>query len=178
VTIGICGKARHGKTTAAATLEDYFAQRQWPGVFTISISDYVMEDVYAAGLIPQETPRENLTPEQLAFLVETGKRRRREDPDYWLDKMSKYVFEARPEVLLVPNVRFPNEVAWVQAMNGIMLRIVRIDDNGKPFVSPDRDPNDETETSLDGYKADYSISATCTPWLIDAVSHFAHGEFE
>jgi hypothetical protein len=74
--------------------------------------------------------------------------RRAEDVDYWIKAFDSYVAQdlRMGNHLIVHDVRFPNEAAWVLDRGGIMLRL-------DPFDGwqPGEFAGHASETSLDEY---------------------------
>ena len=68
--------------------------------------------------------------------------------DYWMDRLSDRYNREGPVRLVVPDTRFPNEAAWIRAMNGQMWRVDRDEPVGG---HRNRDPNHASETSLDSW---------------------------
>ena len=102
-------------------------------------------------------PREALTKEELQVLVDVGKEMRDEDENFWLERIEKRI-ENRPLLVIVPNIRYANEAAWVDE-RGFLIRVTALNMNGSPYISPDRDPNHDSETELEFARADYYITA-------------------
>lgn len=67
--------------------------------------------------------------------------RRSVDPDYWLDKVISRISEEQPEVALITDVRFPNEMLWCKEY-GDVIKVVR---PGAPPVN-----EHVSEKALDG----------------------------
>jgi len=61
--------------------------------------------------------------------------------DCWINAWTKRVGESTADVVLVPDVRFPNELKAVQDMNGFVIRLMRA-----PFADQDQHLS---ETALD-----------------------------
>lgn len=77
--------------------------------------------------------------------------RRSVDPEYWVKKWVHRYTQMFSENVCVDDVRFLNEVDAVKRFGGVIVRIVRSDvtDTGEH----------ESETQLDGYEADFTITA-------------------
>lgn len=82
--------------------------------------------------------------------------RRAQAPDYWVKKTMAKIAEDNPEVALICDVRFPNEVEGIRAAGGYVVRVDRVG-----FVSDV--PEHYSEKALDGFSDldwDYVIKAS------------------
>jgi len=87
-----------------------------------------------------------------ALLQEYGTEvRRADDPRYWVKKVARWVEDCRPQRLVVPDVRFRNEVEFVRALGG---RYVRVD---RPGVEPVALGTHASESELNGAEPDYVV---------------------
>ena len=87
-----------------------------------------------------------------ALLQEYGTEvRRADDPRYWVKKVAGWGEDYRPQRLVVPDVRFRNEIEFVRALGG---RYVRVDRPGVESVALD---THASESELDGVEPDYVI---------------------
>jgi len=81
--------------------------------------------------------------------------RRAQDPDYWVKKTMARISEENPEVALISDLRFPNEVEGIRAAGGYVVRVDRVG-----YVSDV--PEHVSEKALDGMSEmdwDYVIKA-------------------
>ena len=165
--IGFSGRARHGKSEACEAIAKYVATEVWrpktgelctchtPGIAiqhrataTIyDIGNFVRLYCIGKGRLPA-VGRKDMTKEQLQVLIDVGKEKRAEDPEYWLKRMFTAIGADQPDVALIPNLRYWNEVDAVKQRGGYVVRVSRLTGSGADFISPDRDPNDVSETSL------------------------------
>lgn len=77
--------------------------------------------------------------------------RRAQDPFYWVRLLGAEILADKPKVALITDVRFMNEVFFVKANEGFMVRVMREGfDNGVH--------NHVSEQELKGYAFDYTIS--------------------
>lgn len=132
VVIGLGAKARSGKDTVAAAIAN-----QQPGVkvqgFAVALKAYCH---VAHGMREKDS--------RLLQVVGTDVWRHL-DPDIWVRVLHDMTHNDPPRVLIVPDVRFPNEADFIHQVGGYLARIDRID---RPI---DRDPNHPSETALDTY---------------------------
>jgi hypothetical protein len=120
--LGIGYKARHGKSTVAAAW-----RRRVPGALIIELSDHVAT---AARIYHGMTTRDP------AALVRVGQTYRTLfGDDVWLRCCYGQICDRRPTLAIVPNIRFPNEAAFVRALGGRLVRVARVNADATPFVS-------------------------------------------
>lgn len=155
--IGVLGRARNGKSTVVSAMVERAEEKSLkPWVYDIGglVRSFCVEH----GLLP-DVPREAMTAAQLDTLVRIGKTQREEQPDFWIQDVEEF-YQSHPEtVVLIPNVRYNNELALVRRNGGHVVRITALNPNGSVFISRDRDPNHVSETELLDARADYSIVA-------------------
>jgi len=125
------------------------------GIYDIGqvVIDYCVE----VGLLPRK-PREGLTADELAIVVREGHAGRKADPQIWLSRIEQAIQRDNFEVALIPNARIENEVAFVRSRGGYIVKATRLNLNGSPYISPDRDPNHILETCLALAPADFYIT--------------------
>jgi len=146
--IGIGHKCRHGKDTTA----NHIVQQTRGAARIFSFAD----DVYAIARVIFGMKQKN--PSMLQWLGTEGFRSK--DADTWVNSLYWNVYNKRPRIAVIPDCRFPNEVAFIKSMGGVAIKVSRFDKDGLPYVAADRDPNHPSETALDGYDGwDYTIKA-------------------
>lgn len=134
--VGLSGKIHSGKSyVAKALVKDH-------GFNVQSFANPLKEDVVAMGfdrkVVFYEKP-----PWMRALLQVYGQAKRAIDPDYWVKRAETALDYLNPgNVFIFDDVRFENEVDWIQDQGGVVIRLGRI---GYPPVS-----NDISETALDG----------------------------
>jgi hypothetical protein len=52
--------------------------------------------------------------------------RRAQDPFYWVSKLNEQLEIDKPAIALIPDLRFPSEVSWVQSNRGFIIRVDRL----------------------------------------------------
>jgi hypothetical protein len=106
-----------------------------------------------AGLMPEWVHFEEPKPRSLLQWWGTDFRRAK-DPDYWVKRLRKTLEQHKPDVALITDVRFPNEVDFIHGMGGHVVKVTRTS-------TPDVDVNEHpSEAMLDGYTGwDYHIKA-------------------
>jgi hypothetical protein len=158
VLIGFSGRARHGKTECTLAMKEYVQKCEYRTVGIYDVGAMILKTCITSGRLP-EVKREDMTREQIQVLIDVGKEMKHSfGQDYFAKRC---VAEAREEgvaVALCPNLRLPPEaLAWRDA-RGIMVRVTRLNADGSLFISPDRNPNDITETALQFWPADYYLT--------------------
>ena len=142
LVIGIGHKARQGKDTAArAIIKECAAQGLYAKQY--GFCDALKAYCRVLGMREKDAP--------LLQTVGTNVFRHL-DPDIWIRILQDTLREQQPDVAVITDVRFPNEVEGIRALGGKVIKVVRVDENWQPWVSPDRDPNHESEIALDSYK--------------------------
>ena len=158
--IGITGRARSGKSTVAKAI---LASAKEAGLSAkiYELSDYVLQDLKDSEDIPSTATREDLK-ENVSLLVKRGMERRKEDEDYWVKKLQEDYDKNTPDIAIVPNIRFHNEAYFVKNSScfvvGCIIRVSALVKDHVEFISPDRDPNHESEITTYDIDADYFLT--------------------
>ena len=125
--IGISGKKRSGKDTVYQLIRKDIAYRGNVFIARAAFGDDIKEEVAKAtgkSLAHIEENKERFRP----ILQWWGAdfRRHYEGENYWLDRMQRMMSSIRdPEVLVITDVRYPNEANLVKSFGGIMIRVKR-----------------------------------------------------
>lgn len=155
--LGFAGRARAGKDSAAAAICTHCLDAgTTAGIY--SISQIILDDCIKRGLIPRKQ-RGELNADELAVLVREGTAARKVDLQVWLFKIQKAIYHDNFEVALIPNVRFQREADFIHKRGGYIVKVLRLNQNGSTYISPDRDPNDVLETDLTFAPADFYLTA-------------------
>ena len=85
---------------------------------------------------------------------------RHKDEDFWV-KMLDYQFqEEKPEVAIIPDVRFPNEINWIEAKGGICIRMTRwVHMCDEMYYTDDRPKDHPSEIALDDHTFKFNFDA-------------------
>jgi hypothetical protein len=83
--------------------------------------------------------------------------RRRQDPDYWVNKLTEAI-PGKLDMVLITDVRFPNEAECIKNRGGYNVKIQRLGPDGSPYVAPDRPADHPSEIALNGYNFDFYIT--------------------
>lgn len=139
--IGLTGRAGAGKSTVAAYLQDKYAYAE------IAFADPIVNMLHSlladanigSGWITERALKEQPTPlgfsyRQLAQSLGTEWGRGLA-PDFWVRVASQRVIalQAGGDNVVISDVRFPNEAAFIQAHGGVLVRVLRQD---LPAVRP------------------------------------------
>lgn len=155
--IGLVGRARSGKSTVVSAMVERAEEKSLkPWVY--DIGGLVRAFCVEHGILP-DIPRESMTHEQLDTLVKVGKEQRGLQPDFWIQDVEAFYQKNRQTVVLIPNVRYENELALVRRNGGHIVRVTALNPNGSVYISRDRDPNHVSETELLDARSDFSITA-------------------
>lgn len=158
IVLGIVGRARNGKSTVADAIQHAARTMYNLSAKQYSIGDLVLEFCIRSGRVPPKQ-REELNSAELQTLVHVGKQQRDADADFWIRKVRGAMIEDSPDIAIIPNVRFQSEVDLVKEQGGWLLRVTALNADGSPFLSPDRDPNDSSETQLHALQTDFALTA-------------------
>lgn len=139
VLIGLCGRAGSGKTTAADYLRA--AHEFEPVAFADAIKDMLDQHLtarnidyahlYEPKLKEQPLPRIGLSAREL--MQRLGDAFRGADPDYWIKALADTAgllglpAHRQPvhDRIVVLDVRYPNEAAWLIEQGGVLIRLHR-----------------------------------------------------
>ena len=145
--IGLSGRMQSGKTTVANYLNGNLPNSVISGFFQHAKEAFV--DVFGLDMKPSDLNNQNTknsvhscgkTYRQM--LQEFGRKMRDIDQDIWVGKWKQCLPENGFDFLIVPDVRFEDEVDAIKDLGGVVIRLTR-----NPVKS-----GHETETGLDGYE--------------------------
>lgn len=170
LVLGFGHRARQGKNTAA----DAILQAQYlpldVEVRQYAFADELKREVRRAcatfggqyelikawqesGLMPAWVECEEPKPRSLLQWWGTEYRRAK-DPDYWVKRLRKTLTEHNPDVALITDVRFLNEVDFIHELGGKVVKCERL---GIPDITVHEHPS---EAVLDAYQGfDFHIKA-------------------
>lgn len=144
--LGFGSKARQGKDLAGQAIETYF-NSQYPKYPQVKIFKF------ADALYDICRKEYGMTTKDPALLQRVGKERRQQEPTYWIDRL-RFDMGNFNGVGIITDVRYQNEAWWIKSFGGFVINVTRLNDDGTPFISPDRDPNHVSECELDNYNFD------------------------
>lgn len=157
--LGVCGVATSGKDTFFNVLKKLlstdFNNTGITNCERVAFADelkhetdaFLMENVNISAFTKDPAEKEVIRP----FLVTYGTHvRRKLDQECWIKKLEKRIrrinkASAEQTLLCVTDVRFENEVRWVQDQDGKVIHVTR-KENGKiiPPANKDEEENDPT----------------------------------
>lgn len=136
IIVGFGNKARNGKDTLAAKLQE----RLLRSTKVLAFADDLKALARALGMQEKNGP----------FLQQLGAAMRTLNKQYWIAKLEARMMEADADVILIPDVRYRNEVDWITAHGGLVVRVSRIMPDGSCYRAPDRPAEHPSECELDG----------------------------
>lgn len=147
--VGLGHKAQQGKSTLAQMIHELA-----PAETKIyNFSDAIVAHARAFGLMgAKKNP-------QLLQTLGADIYRKHINADYWIRQLQYSIAADSPRVALVTGVRFTNEFEWIQENNGICVQVIRVNETGGQWISPDRPARHLSEVELDGAVWDYTVSA-------------------
>jgi hypothetical protein len=163
--IGIAGVARSGKDSLALEIENLIRASRGLTIYRTSlaqplkedcknfIKDYLDLDVFTDNNEEKATFRE--------FLVWYGKvKRQQTEGKYWTNLLDQRVEEYRPDVCIIPDVRYQqyegDEVSWLKTKpKNILIHLQRIAINGE--IVPPANMDESINDSIIQNSADYKI---------------------
>lgn len=161
ILIGWSGRARHGKTECTLAVKRY-AEYINESVGVYDIGAMILKTCIELGRLPQ-MKREDMTKEQIQVLIDVGKELKNEHgQDYFAQRVIAAAKADNVEVAMCPNIRLAVEADAFTKAGGKIVRINRLNPDGSQYISPDRDPNDITETALQFWPADYYLTHVTT----------------
>ena len=152
IIIGLSGKSQSGKSTIAEYLCRQYAKDYLVVIMGFAYAvkwEFMDETAYGRKIgkpfnaitdldLQEVKDRPYIDGTIRDRLVQIGLERRAEDPDYFVKKWQSLISDDI-DILIVPDVRFPNEVKAIQDMGGVVIRLTKC-----PIKS-----DNLTETALD-----------------------------
>ena len=129
--VGILGKQQSGKTSAA----DYLLQRN-PEALILGFS-HSLKELYSLVFCQGGFSAEDFDSQKLKetmhiygkthrqMLIEFGIKMREIDPEIWVREWRQQISHHAKRLIIVPDIRFPNEIKAIQNLGGICLRLIR-----------------------------------------------------
>ena len=170
LVIGISGKIGSGKSTLSASLKERL-ELQSRTVYERNFADRLKELVayhFDIGLdrCYTEAGKNSALPERYGMTVGRalqlfGTALRGVDERLWIHSVADFIerksaSDDRPLVFVVPDCRFPNELAWIHDMHGFVVRLEG--DPGGVRRASTRDQTHVSETALDGHEFDLVLN--------------------
>lgn len=146
--IGIGYKKRSGKSTLAEFIKEHY-----PGIVVIrSFADELKYEVALALGIPVKTIEDNKAVFRpiLQWWGTEYRRKFQNNDNYWINKLHEKYINCRADIdlLIIPDVRFYNEAAFVKEQGGMLVTVLRSKDGPQT-------PEDQhsSETELDNFSS-------------------------
>lgn len=157
--IGLGNRARQGKDTAGEAIVEYFNSRRNAqlkhGLKPATPEARIFK--FADALYKVCREEYGMIGKNANLLQQVGEGRRNEfGLNYWIDQLDATMkgFEG---IAVITDMRYTNEADWVKAKGGYTIQVSRLNENGLPFITADRDPNFVSEVQLDNYNYDAYI---------------------
>lgn len=150
--IGLGHKARQGKDSAALMLQEYWGPKQAQII------------CFADALKMECRILHGMTTKDAGMLQTYAQFKRKIAPDHWIQQVALVAAEKATSNLnlryiIVPDVRHKNELAWIDSLQGISIRVLRTLANGTPYIDTSRDATHISETDLDDAPFMFNITA-------------------
>lgn len=152
-------KARHGKDTAGEAIVKYYEdQRELCLRHRLRTLPPMAKIFKFADALYQECREQHgMTEKDPALLQKVGDGNRQKYGDrYWIDKLAESI-KKFGGYAIITDVRYINEANWIKSQGGFVVNVTRLNPDGTPFVTNDRDPNFVSEIQLDNYNWDAYI---------------------
>lgn len=169
MVIGFAGRARHGKDTVARHAQTLLRDRAVTRGFAVALKDRIGRALPEFREAVAEKP-----PWMRGILQAFGNGVREADANFWVNTLmewwdgwqTKRGYIPSVNVLLVPDVRYPNEVAAIKARGGKVVKVVRLEEydvtdaewharacgatrTARHYRDPNTDPNHPSEAQVD-----------------------------
>jgi hypothetical protein len=146
IIVGIGHKARQGKDQVTKFLLEMLGRR---GIDARKYS-------FAAGVYTLCRVQHGMTKKDPKLLQDVAMWHRGTDPDIWVNNCLAQIEDDQPEIAIIPDTRFLNEVGKIRERGGLLIRVRRTID-GQPFIADDRPADHRSETELNDFTWDVSI---------------------
>jgi hypothetical protein len=158
IVIGFGFRARQGKNLCCDAILEQCAYSNI-SVAIYEFSAEVLAFCVEQGHLPPDAVRAFLTPEQKNILQDVGLAQRKENAAFWVERLWARIARERPQVALLPNLRYPNECEAVKEAGGVCVLVERFNPDGSQYIDPERNPNHISEHALRAWPWDYRLAA-------------------
>ena len=167
IILGIAGKKQSGKDTFA----DYIIQYARGIVVKKSLSDPLKDEVAELLNIPrQRIDNEKARYRRILQWYGTEWKRAKFGNDYWIKKLEEKVLLSNADIIIIPDVRFVNEVDWVRHMGGTVIKMERLGAvNKDPHISENQINNFVPDITIKANSGDLETLKLKAIWLIDQI---------
>lgn len=136
--VGLGHKARQGKNIVADMLQSILTPRYTVRQYSFSRALYDhCRTQYGMG--EKDAP----------LLQRVGLEMREKDEDAWVRAVAWQIVTDKPDVAVITDVRFKNEMRFVKQHGGATVRVMRFLPNGSPYIAGDRPADHPSEIDLD-----------------------------
>ena len=160
IIIGIGYKARQGKDTIAREMVKHAGKL---GLYAkqYGFADALKVECRINGGMEEKDPK---------LLQETGVwYRDNVDINFWVTLLGRQIQEEQPDIAIITDVRFINELEFIRNNNGKLIKVSRKNPDDSPVVASDRNPNHSSESELDSHlEWNYIITNTHLPDTLDS----------
>jgi len=198
--IGFSGRARHGKDTCAAHAQRLLRGDAVTRGFAFELKNRVYRMVNG---VPGAADAIREKPSWMrAILQAVGENVRQANQDFWVNELFNWrnrnqMGEFGTNHLLIPDVRYPNEVAAIKARGGKVVKVQRWCSKGpgcaeglhwfnetgsceEPYRDPNTDPNHPSEALIDtvpdtDFDAIINAGDGMTRWLETSIEELLVG---
>jgi len=161
-------KARNGKDTAAAAIQDYFDQKLANHIMyygevpskIAALPPIVKIFRFADGVYEEARTKYGMTEKNSVLLQQIGHGRRQSDPEYWIRQCFEKIESEKDSgrlIAIIADMRYRNEAEFVKRRGGFLVNVTRINPDGKPYIAQDRSADHPSEIELDDCNWDYRI---------------------
>ena len=164
--VGIGYKSRQGKTTLAEALQDLAPHE----IAVFNTSDLLINAARWQGLMGQE--KDSALLQMFAGVVIKN------NPDFLIQQFTYAIRDVNPRIAVLAGIRDAVQFDWIKMNGGVMVKISRMQENGKPFQTTDRIQDHWSETNLSSAIFDYSINIPECPDYKDIIMEDAVALYE
>jgi hypothetical protein len=156
LVIGLGHKAHHGKDTVASAIVGAAPATTLRVGLADALYDYCRVE---HGMTTKDAP----------LLQRVGVEMRKRDPLVWAKAVYWKIVDKKPNIVVIPDVRFTNDAEFVKGLGGYLIKVERRHVSMDPtlnntlWVSADRDPNHVSECQLNDYPWDLVITNRSLP---------------
>lgn len=154
ILIGVIGRKNAGKDTLADLLVARRGFRKHALAYPLKEACrilFLLDDSQLNDPLQKEIvdARWGLSPRVMFQKIGTDFARETFGHDFWVRHLEYWVEQETPSRLVVPDIRFPNEAAWIRAQGGLLVRVRSTD--------PVSEDAHISETGVDEIPADIEI---------------------
>ena len=169
--IGVGGNARSGKDTLASNLVSILAELNikaekvsFANALRQSVDDFLLRELGISAFTEDKKEKDIIRP----FLVFWGTDiMRRRDEDVWVKKLQSSLKEN--QVNIISDLRFTNELDWIQNNNGVSVMLSR--PNANPANKYEEEENKKLRQSVNLKFSLADLKKENRDYILKSVSH-------